>query len=58
VVGAIWVFQVIFSNIWLHYYRFGPFEWVWRSLTYWHKQPMKKKTVVEEEEQVAVAVFS
>ena len=58
VVAAIWVFQVIFSNIWLRYYRFGPFEWLWRSLTYWHKQPMKKKTVVEEEEQVPVAVVA
>jgi len=26
--------QVILSNIWLQYYRFGPFEWIWRSLTY------------------------
>ena len=43
VVGAVWVFQIIFSSIWLRYYRFGPFEWLWRSLTYWKKQPMLKK---------------
>ncbi len=42
VVLAVWIFQLIFSSIWLHYYRFGPFEWLWRSLTYWKKQPMKK----------------
>ena len=42
VVGAVWVFQIIFSAIWLRYYRFGPFEWLWRSLTYWKKQPMLK----------------
>ena len=42
VVGSVWVFQLIFSAIWLHYYRFGPFEWVWRSLTYWKKQPFRK----------------
>jgi uncharacterized protein len=58
VVAAIWLFQVIFSNIWLHYFRFGPFEWLWRSLTYWHKQPMKGKEFTEEVEkepgQVAV----
>ena len=42
VVGAVWIFQLIFSSIWLHYFRFGPFEWLWRSLTYWKKQPMKK----------------
>jgi len=28
------VLQIIFSNIWLRHYRFGPFEWIWRSLTY------------------------
>ena len=43
VVAAVWVFQIIFSAIWLRYYRFGPFEWLWRSLTYWKKQPMLKK---------------
>ncbi|MEI6264678.1 MAG: DUF418 domain-containing protein [Sphingobacteriia bacterium] len=41
VVAAVWVFQLIFSSIWLRYFRFGPFEWVWRSLTYWKMQPMK-----------------
>ena len=41
VVAAVWIFQLIFSSIWLRYFRFGPFEWVWRSLTYWKKQPMK-----------------
>ena len=42
VVFAVWIFQIIFSAIWLRYFRFGPFEWLWRSLTYWKKQPMKK----------------
>ncbi len=42
VVFGVWIFQILFSNIWLRYYRFGPFEWVWRSLTYWKMQPMKK----------------
>lgn len=41
VVAAIWVFQLIVSPIWLRYFRFGPFEWLWRSLTYWKRQPMK-----------------
>jgi len=46
VVICIWVFQVIFSNIWLQYFRFGPFEWLWRTLTYWKKQPMKREQEV------------
>jgi uncharacterized protein len=43
VVGAIWIFQIIFSHVWLRYFAFGPFEWVWRSLTYLHRQPFLKK---------------
>jgi uncharacterized protein len=42
VVGAIWVLQIIWSNIWLRFFYFGPLEWAWRSLTYWKKQPFKK----------------
>jgi uncharacterized protein len=43
IVAAIWVFQILFSNVWLRYFRFGPFEWVWRSLTYWQRQPMVRE---------------
>ena len=42
VVGVVWLVQLIYSSVWLNYFRFGPFEWLWRSLTYWQKQPMKK----------------
>jgi uncharacterized protein len=42
IVVSIWVFQLIFSPIWLKYFRFGPLEWLWRSLTYWKMQPMKR----------------
>jgi uncharacterized protein len=34
IVMLILVLQIIFSNIWLRHFRFGPFEWLWRSLTY------------------------
>lgn len=42
IVVSIWVFQLIFSPIWLKYFRFGSLEWLWRSLTYWKMQPMKR----------------
>lgn len=42
IVLAIWVFQVVSSTIWLKYFAFGPFEWLWRSLTYRKVQPFKK----------------
>ena len=41
IVLAIWTFQLIVSPIWLKYFRFGPAEWLWRSLTYWRLQPMR-----------------
>jgi len=47
VVGATWALQIIWSHIWLRYFRFGPLEWAWRSLTYWKKQPMKKSNTKE-----------
>jgi uncharacterized protein len=40
--GLIWIFQILFSNIWLRFFLFGPFEWLWRSLTYWELQPIVK----------------
>lgn len=41
VVFAIWLFQVITSPLWLKYFRFGPAEWLWRSLTYGEKQRLR-----------------
>lgn len=31
---GIWIFQFYFSLVWLRYYRYGPLEWIWRTLTY------------------------
>jgi uncharacterized protein len=41
IVLIIWVSQLLYSPIWLRYFRFGPAEWAWRSLTYWKPQPMR-----------------
>jgi uncharacterized protein len=41
VVVSIWVIQLIYSPIWLRYFKYGPAEWAWRSLTYLKKQPFK-----------------
>ncbi len=30
--------QIAFSRIWLNRHRFGPAEWIWRSLTYGARQ--------------------
>lgn len=39
---AIFVIQIRFSIVWLKYFKFGPLEWLWRSLTYLKWQPLKK----------------
>jgi uncharacterized protein len=41
VVFGVWTFNLVFSSVWLRHFEFGPFEWVWRSLTYWKAQPMR-----------------
>ncbi|HYD13176.1 MAG TPA: DUF418 domain-containing protein [Allosphingosinicella sp.] len=43
VVFAIWAFQLVFSSVWLKLYKFGPVEWLWRSLTYLKPQPMRRR---------------
>jgi uncharacterized protein len=35
--------QVVFSTIWLKVFRYGPMEWLWRSLTYRARQPMLRE---------------
>jgi len=40
-VALLGILLMIASPLWLRHFRFGPMEWVWRSLTYWRKQPMK-----------------
>jgi uncharacterized protein len=41
IVVAIWIFQLWYSPIWLRFFRFGPAEWLWRSLTYGTAQPLR-----------------
>jgi uncharacterized protein len=38
VVLAIWAVELAWSSWWLARYEIGPFEWVWRSLTYRQRQ--------------------
>jgi uncharacterized protein len=39
---AFYAAQLFFSQWWLQRYRFGPCEWLWRSLTYRQQQPMRR----------------
>lgn len=44
VVLGVWLFQLIISPIWLRFFRFGPVEWLWRSMTYMQVQPFRAST--------------
>ncbi len=37
---AFFAAQMLFSTLWLRFFRFGPLEWLWRSLTYARVQPL------------------
>jgi uncharacterized protein len=32
--AIIWAIEIIFAMAWLSRFSMGPFEWVWRTLTY------------------------
>lgn len=38
---AIFGGQLAFSAWWLRRFRFGPVEWLWRTLTYGRRQPLR-----------------
>jgi len=38
--GVIFAAQVIISGLWFNKFRFGPMEWLWRTLTYGKVQKM------------------
>jgi len=40
VVAAVWLLQLTLSPLWVRRFRFGPAEWLWRSLTYGKIQRM------------------
>lgn len=42
--AALFAFQIAYSRWWLARFRFGPVEWLWRSLTYGRAQPMRLAT--------------
>lgn len=40
--AAVFALQLAYSRWWLARFRFGPVEWLWRSLTYGKAQPMRR----------------
>lgn len=40
-VAVVVIVQIALSHWWLARFRFGPMEWLWRAVTYWHLPPMR-----------------
>ncbi len=36
--------QVGFASLWFRYLRMGPFEWIWRWMTYGQRPPLRSQT--------------
>ncbi|HMC92755.1 MAG TPA: DUF418 domain-containing protein [Allosphingosinicella sp.] len=45
VAPCFWAAMLAWSKAWLDRYRYGPFEWLWRSLSRWSPQPMRRALV-------------
>ncbi len=43
VVVLIWAIQIPLSMWWVNRFQFGPVEWLWRTLTYRTRQPMRRE---------------
>jgi len=40
---CVYLLQIIYSNWWFKHFNYGPFEWVWRQLSYGKRLPLKKQ---------------
>jgi uncharacterized protein len=42
IVFGVYAAQLAIAPLWLRHFRFGPLEWLWRSLTYGRRQPFRR----------------
>ncbi len=42
VMAGVWAIQLVASPLWLRWFRLGPAEWAWRSLTYGMRVPLRR----------------
>ena len=42
IVPPVWALMLLWSKWWLDRFQYGPFEWLWRSLSRMKLQPMRK----------------
>ena len=39
---GVYAFQIVFSIVWMKYFRYGPVEWIWRMLTYGKRLQLRR----------------
>jgi uncharacterized protein len=42
VVLGVWILQLFIGTVLMDKFKFGPVEWLWRSLYYWQRQPFRR----------------
>ncbi len=42
-INLVFVAQILYSNLWFRYFRMGPLESLWRSLTWFRWQPIRAR---------------
>lgn len=47
-VVGIWVVQIWLVQFWMKHFRQGPLEWLWRCLTYFRMQPLRRDAAGKE----------
>ena len=40
IVFVVFCLVLLVANLWMRFFRCGPMEWLWRSITYWKLQPL------------------
>lgn len=43
IVAAVFGLQLWLSPVWLRFFRIGPFEWLWRTLAYGKRPPLRRR---------------
>ena len=46
-VPLFWAIMLLWSKPWLDRFQYGPFEWLWRSLSRGSLQPMRKRALAK-----------
>lgn len=43
VTAIVWTVLLVAAPLWLERFRFGPLEWIWRTLTYGERPQMRRE---------------